>query len=251
MERSGRRAEARRSDVAGEQDLDAGGYTRATCPVAPAGITEGWNDAFQLAQARRSVDLRTLEVGARSAMSCRADKVHRAARQRGNWFARGCYRSALFKRSATSLRVERSGARSADGSSPRSLGASPRLSQSEGPCGPSERDVGARAEAGGLSRRATPTRRVRSRRLRRGGSRWAERGPRRAGIRRAARARQRSAAGADVPRAPRSCGRLAAQGRRRRGRWITARSGLRRSACRGADAPSAATAHRGGGQQGS
>jgi len=38
----------------------------------------------------------------------------------------------------------------------------PAVSRSGGPCGPPERDAGARAEAGGVSRRDAPTRRVRS-----------------------------------------------------------------------------------------
>ncbi len=65
----------------------------------------------------------------------------------------------------------------------------------------------ARQRSASRGRRRQPPRRAdppRSfwRRLRRGGSRWAQRGPRRADLRRAARARERSAAGAGLTGAP-------------------------------------------------
>ena len=197
--------------------------------------------------------------------------AERRARSVGVW-ARGCSRSAprrngrrgaveagpswnvaapsveVTKRSATTQECSAAVPAEAGGSSPRSLGASPRLSLSEGPCGPSERDVGAEPRpAAQPPRRADPPRSF-WRRLRRGGSRWAERGPRRADLRRAARARS-ARLPARILRSAAFVRQTCRTRRRRRGRWITARRGLRRSACRGADAPSAATAHLEGGQQ--
>jgi len=98
VERSGRRAAARRRDVAGEQYLDTECYNGATCPVAPANITEGWNDEFQLA---RLGERSPHDVGSRRAIRFEMQRAitgcnerREAPRVSAELFARGCSRSA-------------------------------------------------------------------------------------------------------------------------------------------------------------
>jgi len=111
------------------------------------------------------------------------------------WSDRRAVRSGRTERSGTTRGVQQSGAGRAAcswpaGSPPRGFRGEPAVSRSEGPCGPSERDFRSASRGRRLlpPRRADPPR-LFWRRLRRGGSRWAQRGPRRADLRRAARAR--------------------------------------------------------------
>jgi hypothetical protein len=145
--------------------------------------------------------LRADIIGARNRRNGR-----RGATEAGTSWSGAAPSVEATKRSGTSLRVEQSGAGRAALSLARGLAAQillgePAVSRSEGPCGPSERDF----RSASRGRRSQPPRDadpLARQRLRRCGSRWAQRGPRRADLRRPARARSARLAGAGLKGAP-------------------------------------------------
>jgi hypothetical protein len=154
---------------------------------------------------------------------------------------RPCRRSSGAQRSGAGR-----AARLARGLAAQSLLGEPAVSRSGGPCGPPERDF--RSASRGR-RRQPPRRADPARRLRRGGSRWAQRGPRRADLRRAARARS-ARLPARVLQERRFVRDTSRTGRRRRGRTLTARRAKPTRLARGGGAQGLAPrATPGGGQQ--